>query len=107
MKNKMRNAIQQLLQETTQWDFPFFASTEKKKKILEEKKRYLEKHLQQIKSEAFPTETKLEELWAEAVACAQEPFASLPEKNRMNGFYLQELMHSYGEKLADWIMDHT
>ena len=107
MENKMKKSIEQLIQETTQWDFPFFASIKKKKEILTEKKGYLEEQLQQVAPELFPSKTELEKLWTEAVAWAQEPFASLPEKNRLNGFYLQELMHSYGEKIADWMMDHT
>ncbi len=33
-------------------------------------------------------------------------FQSLPAQKRLNGFYLQELMHYYAEKLGESILDN-
>ncbi len=44
-------------------------------------------------------------IWEQSVEFADEQFKSLPINKRFNGFYLQELMHCYAEKLKDSIID--
>lgn len=101
MINAIKKEIDNILEETTRFDFPFLANEEKKKAILLEKKLYIEEAFQIIASKQFPDEEKLKKIWKESVAYADEQFQSLPTKKRLNGFYLQELMHCYAEKLGD------
>lgn len=99
-KEKIIKEIDSVLEETTQFDFPFLANQEKKKAIIEEKKLYIEERLKKIAPENFPREDTLKEVWEESVEFATEQFKSLSEKHRLNGFYLQELMHCYAEKIG-------
>ena len=104
MENTIKIEIDNILKETTQFDFPVFASEEKKKAILLEKKSYIEEEFRTIAPKLFPGEEKMGKLWKESVDYADEQFKSLSTKKRLNGFYLQELMHYYAEKLGDSII---
>lgn len=107
VKNNIRKQIGKVLEETTHFDFPFMAKPEKKKTIIAEKKLYIEEQLKKVAPERFPNEDTLKEIWDESVAYADEQFKSLSEKNKLNGFYLQELMHDYTEKIGDRISDNV
>lgn len=104
MKNTIKIEIDNILDKTTQFDFPVFANEEKKKAILLEKKSYIEEEIKIIAPELFPDEEKMKKIWKESVGYADEQFKSMPIKKRLNGFYLQELMHYYAEKLGDSIV---
>ena len=104
MEKSIKIEIDNILKETTQLDFPLFANEEKKRIILQEKKSYIEKEFKTIAPELFPDEEKMKKIWKESVEYADEQFKSLSTKRRLNGFYLQELMHYYAEKLGDCIM---
>lgn len=104
MKNAIKIEIDNILDETTRFDFPVFANEEKKKTILLEKKLHIEEEFKMIASELFSDEEKIKKLWKESVEYADEQFQSLSAKKRLNGFYLQELMHCYAEKLGNSII---
>lgn len=104
MKNTIKIEIDNILKETTQFDFPFFANEEKKKEILLEKKSYIEDEIKIITPKLFPDEEKIQNIWKESIEYADEQFKFIPIKKRLNGFYLQELMHYYAEKLRDSIV---
>lgn len=104
MENKIKVEIDNLLEETTQFDFPFLATIENKKLILKEKRLYVEEKLKSLVIEQFPTDEKIESIWGESVKYADAQFKSLPNNKRLNGFYLQELMHYYVEKLVEVIL---
>ena len=104
MKNAIKIEIDNILDETTQFDFPVFANEKKKKAILLEKKSYIEEEIKIIAPKLFPDEEKIKKIWKESVEYADEQFKSMPIKKRLNGFYLQELMHYYAEKLGDSIV---
>lgn len=106
MDNRVKIKIDNILEETTQFDFPFFASEEKKKIILLEKKFYIDEEFKAIAPELFSNEEKMKEIWKESVKYAKKQFNSLPVKKRLNGFYLQELMYNYVERLRDSIIIH-
>lgn len=106
MENNIKMEIDSILKETTQFDFPFFSNQEKKKNIVIEKKCYIEEKLKIIAPRQFPCEEKRKELWNKSVEHADDQFKSLTVKNRLNGFYLQELMHYYAEQLGDNIIDN-
>ncbi len=43
----------------------------------------------------------MQEIWNEAVEYADEQFKSLDPKYKINGFYLQELLHYYAQKIYE------
>jgi len=45
-------------------------------------------------------------LWNEALDYAGSKFDSLPVSKRLNGFYLQELMHRYVELLGNVVTEN-
>ena len=53
MKNAIKIEIDNILDETTQFDFPVFANEEKKKVILLEKKLYIEEEFKIIAPKLF------------------------------------------------------
>lgn len=95
----MNTIIEQLINETVFYDFPFMASENKKKEIILEKKLHIETIFGKVYVERFPKQDVLNEIWDEAVKQADESFPSLSPKMKINGFYLQELMHYYSGKL--------
>ena len=106
MKKDISKEINCIIEETTQYDFPFLASQEKKKAIITEKKLYIEEKLRRILPESFPNEDILKKMWEESVEYSYEKFESLSEKHRLNGFYLQELIHCYAEKISNTILNN-
>lgn len=105
MGNSVKTEIADILEETTKFDFPIFSNEEKKKTILLEKKSYIEEKLKLIAPGLFPDEEKMTKIWKESVEYADGQFQSLPVLKRLNGFYLQELMHYYTEKLGESILE--
>lgn len=104
MGNISKEEIENLLEETTQFDFPFLASAERKKEILLDNKKYVEKELKLIMGEYYPDNESVKAIWDEAVKYADNQFKTLPENKRLNGFYLQEVMHIYVEKMSESAM---
>ena len=92
--------IDNLLIETTQFDFPFLSNMKKKNKILNDKRMYVESELKGISGKKYPTKDVVDEVWKDAIKYTDEQFKSLPANKRLNGFYLQELMHYYVEQLS-------
>lgn len=43
-------------------------------------------------------------MWCVSKKYADDQFQFLTEKNKINGFYLQELMHCYAKKIIDKIL---
>ena len=104
IRNKLKKEIFCILDGTTRLDFPFGSSKEKKKKIIVENKEYIEEHIRKICPKVFPKRDKLEKMWDEAVKYSDSQFKELSEKWRLNGFYLQELIHCYTEKIGEEIL---
>lgn len=106
MKKDIAKEINCIIEETTQYDFPFSASQDKKKTVITEKKLYIEEKLRRILPERFPNEDILKKMWEESVEYSDEQFESLSEKHRLNGFYLQELIHCYSEKFGNTVLNN-
>lgn len=106
MKEIIKEEIDKLLMETARFDFPFFASAERKKAIISEKKLYIEKKMEVFAPQLFSDNERKEKIWEESVKYVEEQFKSLPRNKRLNGFYLQELMHYYTEQLGNNIMNN-
>ncbi len=106
MTSSIENRIKSIIEETTQFDFPFWASRDKKREIVLEKKSYIETHFYKLFPEVCFDEEVLIELWKESIEHSDERFKMLPEKHKRNGFYLQELCHCYAEKIGRLISDN-
>lgn len=104
-EKKIMNEINEVLDETTKFDVPFWANREKKKAIIAEKKSYVEERIRTITPEYFPDENVLKKIWFSSIEYTEQQFESLAEKYKINGFYLQELLHCYAEKIENEIMD--
>lgn len=96
--------IKHLIDETMLYDFPFMASEKKKREIIAKKKLHIETVYRQVASDQFPTQDIIAQIWNESVNHADESFSSLPQKMKINGFYLQELMHYYSKRLGYLLM---
>lgn len=90
-------------EDMTKIDFPVFTNKEKKKEIIYEKKLDVEEKLKESVPEYFPSEDILKQIWTESVGYTNGQFKHLSEKYRLNGFYLQELLHCYAMKISDVI----
>jgi len=69
-----------------------------------EKKVYIEEQLEQLAPALWPSDVTLGQVWNEALEHTNKSFESLPSKVKINGFYLQELMHYYSEKVGRIIL---
>ena len=103
MEQNIELKIKKIVEETTQFDFPFLASRERKKAIVLEKKIYIDNKLKSIMQEKFPSEDELKRIWEESVNYADEQFKSLSDNKKLNGFYLQELCNYYAKKVGNII----
>ena len=65
-----------------------------------------EEKLRRILPESFPNEDILKKMGEESVEYSDEKFESLSEKHRLNGFYLQELIHCYAEKISNTVLNN-
>lgn len=103
MENDIEKKVQKIIEQTTQFDFPFMAGVDRKNQIIKDKKAYIEAQLKKISPDNYPDEDMLINLWNESVKYSDEQFESLSDRHKINGFYLQELMHCYAEKIGKLI----
>lgn len=104
MTKEIELKINSVIEETTRYDFPFLASRNKKEEIIQDKKTRIEEKLKELLPDSFPSVDEINKLWAESIEVSDEQFEFLSEKNKLNGFYLQELMHCYAEKIGKAII---
>lgn len=103
-KKEIEKKAEAIIEETIQFDFPFLSSQDRRREIVLEKKQYVEEKLQEVAEEIFPAEDELRKIWEESVEQTERKFSSLSSKTRLNGFYLQELLHYYAGKIRDEIL---
>lgn len=103
-KEKIVCAVNSIINETMSYDFPFLASDLKKQQIIEERKQHIEKQFLQLMQNKTVEENLLEQFWQDSMNHTEESFSSLSQQIKVNGFYLQELMHTYSEKIGQFIL---
>ena len=96
--------INNIIEETTTYDFPFLASEKRKREIIEALKKHIEEQLEQLAPELWLPDTMLCQVWNDSMEHVNQSFESLPPNVKINGFYLQELMHFYSERLGKIIL---
>lgn len=103
-KEKIVCAVNSIINETMSYDFPFLASDTKKQQIIWERKQHIEKQFLQLIQNKTVEKELLEQFWRDSVEHTEESFSSLSQKIKVNVFYLQELMHTYSEKIAQLVL---
>ncbi len=103
-RDEIWQEINTITEETTLYDFPFLANEKRKEEIISEKKIHIEEQLKQLAPELWPSNVSLDQAWNAALEHANNCFESMPPKCKINGFYLQELMHFYSEKIGQLIL---
>lgn len=106
MNKDIEKKIKCIIEETTQYDFPFWANQDKKKEIIMDKKLHIEESLKRTLPDSFPNEDTVNKMWEESIEYADDQFESLSKRHKLNGFYLQELIHCYAEKIGKEILEN-
>lgn len=101
---EIKTHIGQIIAETKTYDFPIWSDEKGKYQIISRKKAHIENSLKQVSSGYWPDNDQIEKLWNQSIEYANNQFSSLPPNIRINGFYLQELMHYYAKQLGNFIM---
>lgn len=105
-----REALQKVINETEQLDFPMFASFEKRQKIVAEKRMNIDFVIDALQANEGLSVDELDDmrlvLWKEADRAARAEFGDLSEEKMLNGFYLQEVMHRYAEAQVAILLTH-
>lgn len=101
--------LRHIIYNTEKLDFPIFSSLEKKQQIVKTEREKIDAQIDHIINKTdidFTAITQLRQnLWEEADSAARAEFGALSEKEMLNGFYLQEVMHRYAELQARAILD--
>ena len=106
MTNDIANRIAAVIDTTRTYDFPFLADETTKEAVIRAKKASIEDQFRHI-APVWPGDALLAQWWAESAAAAAACFDSLPPKARINGFYLQELMHRYAACIGKFILSEN
>lgn len=107
---KIKAELECIIRSTEKLDFPFFSSLEKKQAIIKREREALDTQIEMLLCETAINFADLDQkqmsLWEAADRDARAEFGSLSEKNMLNGFYLQEVMHRYAEAWAGAILQN-
>jgi len=106
MGNKEIEQIERLLEQTGKLSFPPFASEKKKREILNTIRNETDYKISKILGENSLFESRKDMLWMQAEELASKEFDTLPDKLKMNSFYLQEVMHQYVEFVKKTFMNN-
>ena len=94
-----KQELRRIIKATETLDFPRFSSLERKREILRELRLKADAELAAVLGDRTTEEKEL--LWQKAEQAAKKQFGELSEKQLLNGFYLQELLHRYTELRAE------
>lgn len=101
MNTRVSKELEKILEDTTGLSFPVFANGRQKREQLDITKQETEEKIRSILSpdDSARFDSEKAGLWGEAEKFACEQFDTLPEKLKINSFYLQEVMHRYVESI--------
>lgn len=93
--------LEQILKQTEKLDFPFCASYDEKQSILENTKHQLIEQIKAVfeKDNLFFDDSFYESVWENSVEQVEPKFENLGPKLMLNGFYLQEVFHTFVEQI--------
>lgn len=100
-KLAMKEDLFQLAAETERYSFRLSFNIDKRKSMIQEKKKELDQRMLGVLSINHfdvPSLFASEEIWEQSKEQARGKFDNFSENQLINGFYFQELMHTYVEK---------
>lgn len=100
-KLAMKEDLFQLAAETERYSFRLSFNIDKRKSMIQEKKKELDQRMLGVLSINHfdvPSLFASEEIWEQSKEQARGKFDNFSENQLINGFYLQELIHTYVEK---------
>jgi hypothetical protein len=106
-RDDIMRGVNAIIEETSFYDFPLLANEKRKKEIIDEKKGHMEEQLKRLAPELWPSDDAVNQVWNESLNHVNKSFESIPSKIKINGFYLQELLHFYSEKLGQIILSQV
>lgn len=107
MNAKIFRELEKILEGTTKLSFPVFANRNQKRERLDATKQEIEEKILFIlgPDDSARFNLKKADLWEAAEKSASEQFDTLPEKLKINSFYLQEVMHTYVESVVSLLQN--
>ncbi len=104
----IKKGLQQIVEATEKLDFPWMSTLKSRQDILQAEKSNVEAQIGKlVASYGFDdmlSNINFANLWEEADAAARTQFRNISEKQMLNGFYLQEVMHRYAELISKAII---
>lgn len=94
----VKEGLFRIAAETEQYDFPFLANVDKRKTLIQKRKREIDERMLGVLAMYHvdtPESFLSEEVWKNSREEAMAKFSNVSEERIMNGFYFQELMHIY------------
>lgn len=93
---------------TEKLDFPWMSTFTSRQTILQAEKNKIDAQIEKLVV-AYGFDDVLSniscaDLWKQADVTARKNFGNIAEKQMLNGFYLQEIMHQYAEIISESII---
>ena len=104
----IKKELQHIVKATEKLDFPWMSTLKSRQTILQAEKSEAETQIEKLLASCgfddMLNSIDFDDLWEEADAAARTQFGDISEKQMLNGFYLQEVMHRYTELISKAII---
>ena len=107
-RSLLQKELQQIVRATEKLDFPWMSTLNDRQAILQAEKRNIEAQIETRMTShglgAALNDINFADYWEQADPAARKQFGDLSERQMLNGFYLQEVMHRYAELITNAIL---
>lgn len=107
-RSLLQKELQQIVSATEKLDFPWMSTLNDRQAILQAEKRNIEAQIETRMTShglgAALNDINFADYWEQADTAARKQFGDLSERQMLNGFYLQEVMHRYAELITNAIL---
>lgn len=107
-RSLLQKELQQIVRATEKLDFPWMSTLNDRQAILQAEKRNIEAQIKTRMTShglgAALNDINFADYWEQADTAARKQFGDLSERQMLNGFYLQEVMHRYAELITNAIL---
>lgn len=104
----MEKELHQIVKATEKLNFPWMSTLKKRQSILQAEKNKIETQIRKLIAsygiDDVLNSISFTDFWEQADTAARSQFGKLSERQMLNGFYLQEVMHRYTELIANAII---
>ena len=105
---EIEKELQQIIMATEKLDFPWMSTLKSRQAILQAEKSNVEARIEKLVASCgfddMLSNINFADLWKQADVTARKKFGNIAEKQMLNGFYLQEIMHQYAEIISKSII---